>query len=73
MTAWPTQPAIIAATHGTTARDAERRANLAAVESATLFVVRILVLPSHKRRFSLSALDNTFNAKVRAAHHAVGA
>lgn len=73
MIAWPTPTAIIAATHGTTARDAERRAKLDALNDATAFVVRLLVLPSHKRRFSLSALDNTFNAKVRAAHQAVGA
>ena len=73
MTAWPTQTAIIAATHGTTARDAERRAKLDALNDATAFVVRLLVLPSHKRRFSMLALDNTFNAKVRAAHQAVGA
>ena len=73
MTAWPTQIAIHAATHGSTARDAERRAKLDALNDATAFVVRVLVLPSHKRRFSLSALNNTFDAKILAAHIAVGA
>jgi hypothetical protein len=73
MTDWPSQIAIHAATHGTTARDAERRANLAALYHATAFVVRVLVLPSHKRRFSLPALDNTFTAKILAAHKAIGA
>jgi hypothetical protein len=73
MTDWPTQTAIHAATHGTSARDAERRARMDAIDAATAFVVHILVLPSHRRRFSLSAFRNTFDAKVRAAHEAVGA
>ena len=73
MTAWPTRTAIHAATHGATARDADRRARLDAINNATAFIVRMLLLPSHKRRFSMSAFNNTFNAKVRAAHQAVGA
>jgi hypothetical protein len=73
MTAWPTQTAIHAATHGTSARDAERRARMDAIENATAFVFRVLVRPSHKRRFSLPALDNSFTAKILAAHKAIGA
>lgn len=73
MTAWPTQTAIHAAAHGASARAAERRARLDAIDAAAAFTVRILILPSHKGRFSLSAFTNTFDAKVRAAHLAVGA
>jgi hypothetical protein len=73
MTSWPTQTAIHAATHGTSARDAERRARMDAINAATAFVVHTLVLPRHGRRFSLPAFKNTFDAKVRAAHEAVGA
>jgi hypothetical protein len=73
MTDWPTQTAITAATHGSSARDAERRARMDAIENATAFVVHMLLLPCHRRRFSRAAFDNTFNAKILAAHEAIGA
>ncbi len=73
MTAWPTTPAIIAATCGNSARDAERRANLAAIDAATVFVVHILVLPKHRRRFAFDTFCDNFDAKARAAHMAIGA
>jgi hypothetical protein len=72
MTDWPTQTAIYAATHGTSARDAERRARMAALDAATAFVVHMLVLPSHRRRFAFNAFCDNFEAKTRAAHKAVG-
>jgi hypothetical protein len=73
MTDWPTTPAIIAATCGNSARDAERRAKLAAIDATTQFVVHILVLPTHRRRFALAAFCDNFEAKTRAAHEAIGA
>jgi hypothetical protein len=75
MTDWPTTPAIIAATCGNSARDAERRAKLAAIDATTQFVVHILVLlpTKHRRRFALAAFCDNFEAKTRAAHEAIGA
>jgi hypothetical protein len=73
MTAWPTTPAIIAATCGNSARDAERRAKLAAINAATEFVVHVLVLPKHRRHFAFDAFYSNIEAKARAAHAAVGA
>jgi hypothetical protein len=73
MTPWPTTPAIIAATCGNSARDAERRAKLAAINAATEVLVHLLVLPKHRRHFALDAFRNNIEAKARAAHEAVGA
>ena len=73
MTAWPSQTAIIAATHGTTARDAERRANLAAIDDALYFSVCLLIQSAQGRRLPRHALMARIDSGCRAAHHAIGA
>ena len=73
MTAWPTQTAIIAATHGNTARDAERRANLAALDNALRFSLCLLIITAQGRRLPIQAITARINSGCRAAHHAVGA
>ena len=73
MTAWPTQTAIIAATHGSTARDAERRANLTALDGALHFSLCLLIITAQGRRLPVQAIITRIKAGCRAAHHAVGA
>lgn len=73
MTAWPTQTAIIAATHGSTARDAERRANLAAVENALQFSLAVMIDSAQGRRLPVHATRNRVTAACIAAHRAIGA
>ena len=73
MTAWPTQTAIHAATHGNTARDAERRANLAALDGALHFSLCLLIITAQGRRLPIHAITARINAGCRAAHEAVGA
>ncbi len=73
MPAWPTQTAIHAATHGTSARNAERRARLEATENALHFSLCLLIITAQGRRLPIHAISARINSGCRAAHRAVGA
>ena len=73
MTAWPTQTAIIAATHGNTARDAERRASMAALDDALHASLCLLILSARGHRLPIDAILTRINAGRVAAHRAIGA
>lgn len=71
MRAYPSSSAIIAATHGNSAKNAERRARLDAISGNLSFCVILLL--KGRGRPAMPVILRQIDAAFIAAHNAVGA